>query len=213
VSGSGAIAGAAIGVIVFAVTGFAGWLLLFASFLAAAITSRMGLERKALLGIAEKREGRRGSENAVANCIVATAAGLLAATTPYRDAALLAFTTALAAGASDTVASEIGKAWGRRTFLISSLKRVRPGTPGAISIEGTAAGLVSAFALVAAGSGLGLVTSDLIWPAVAGATIGSLAESLLGATLEGRGVLNNDLLNFLNTAVAAVAAMVLAGKL
>ena len=35
------------------------------------------------------------------------------------------------------------------------------------------------------------------------ATAGSLLESWLGATLEGPGILNNDMLNFINTAAAA----------
>ena len=35
---------------------------------------------------------------------------------------------------------------------------------------------------------------------VVGATVGSLLESVLGATLEAPGILNNDMLNFLNTA-------------
>jgi uncharacterized membrane protein len=39
------------------------------------------------------------------------------------------------------------------------------------------------------------------------ATIGALVESSLGATLEGPGILNNDMLNFLNTAVAAAAVL------
>jgi uncharacterized membrane protein len=41
---------------------------------------------------------------------------------------------------------------------------------------------------------------------VIAATIGSLVESWLGATLEEPGILNNDVLNFLNTGVAAVIA-------
>ena len=36
-----------------------------------------------------------------------------------------------------------------------------------------------------------------------GATAGSLLESWLGATLEAPGILNNDMLNFINTAAAA----------
>jgi uncharacterized membrane protein len=48
---------------------------------------------------------------------------------------------------------------------------------------------------------------------VLGATAGSLVESALGATLEGPGVLNNDVLNFLNTAVSALAATLLARSL
>ncbi len=42
---------------------------------------------------------------------------------------------------------------------------------------------------------------------VVGATIGAAVESVLGATLEGPGILNNDVLNFINTAVAAAVVL------
>jgi len=210
VSTSGAIAGALIGIVVYACTGIFGWLLLFGSFFAASASSRAGVKRKALLGIAEEREGRRGPGNAMANCIVGVGAAVLAVTTPYRNLAMLAFVTALTAGGSDTVASEIGKAWGRRTFLVTTFRRVRPGTSGAISLEGTAAGVLCAFALAALGVELGLLQPNHIWFAVVGATAGAFAESWLGATLEAPGIVNNDLLNFLNTAIAALVAVGLA---
>lgn len=213
VSVAGAIGGAAIGVVVLACAGFAGWTLLFASFFVAAASSRMGLKRKSVLGIAEEHGGRRGPGNAIANCGLAAAIAVLASLSPYRDAALLAFVAALTAGASDTVASEIGKAWGRRTFLVTRLTPVRPGTPGAVSLEGTAAGLVAALALAALGLALGLVHGNAIWYVVIGATAGSFVESGLGATLEGPGVLNNDMLNFVNTAVAAIVALACRGGL
>ena len=59
-----------------------------------------------------------------------------------------------------------------------------------------------------------LFRSNLIpWSAVSivvlAATIGSLAESLMGATLEAPGIVNNDVLNFANTAIAAAAAIAL----
>ncbi len=210
VSTSGACAGALIGIVVYACSGIVGWLLLFASYFVASATSRLGLKRKALLGIAEEREGRRGPGNALANCIVGVGAVVLAVTTPYRNLAMLAFVTALTAGGSDTVASEIGKAWGRRTFLVTSFRRVRPGTSGAISLEGTAAGVLSAFALAALAVAMGLLPHHFIWFAVVGATAGAFVESYLGATLEPTGVLDNDLLNFLNTGFAAVVAVILA---
>jgi uncharacterized protein (TIGR00297 family) len=87
---------------------------------------------------------------------------------------------------------------------------VRPGTSGAISLEGTAAGLVCALTLAAVGVALGLLQPNFIWCAVVGATLGGFVESGLGATLEAPGILNNDLLNFLNTAVAALVAVILA---
>jgi uncharacterized protein (TIGR00297 family) len=209
VTTSGAIAGAAIGIVVLTFTGIAGWVVLFASFLVASVSSRLGLKRKSVLGIAEDRGGRRGPGNAIANTGLAAFAAALAVLSPHREGALLAMVAALAASGSDTVASEIGKAWGRRTFLFPTLARVRPGTPGAISLEGTAAGLVAALGLAALAQPLGLVHGNAVWYAAAGATAGSFIESSLGATLEGPGIVNNDLLNFLNTACAAVVAIAL----
>jgi uncharacterized protein (TIGR00297 family) len=210
VSTSGAVGGAIIGVIIYAAGGPGAWALLLTAFVIASVTSRLGLARKTLLGIAEERGGRRGAGNAFANCGVAMLAAIAAVTTPFSGAAILALVAALAAGGSDTVASEIGKAWGRSTFLITSFGRVKPGTPGAMSIEGTAAGLFAALGLGAVAVVFGLIAWSLVIVVVVAATIGALVESALGATLEQPGILNNDMLNFINTAVAAVVAMAIA---
>jgi uncharacterized protein (TIGR00297 family) len=207
VSKSGAVTGALVGAIIYVGGGPGAWVLLLVTFVAASATSRFGLVRKERLGIAEERGGRRGAGNAIANCGVAAMAAIAAATTPYATAALAALVAALTAGGSDTVASEIGKAWGRSTFLVTTFRRVKPGTAGAMSLEGTAAGLAAAFALAATGAALGLIPASLILIVAAGATAGALVESALGATLEGPGILNNDVLNFINTAVAAAAAL------
>jgi len=209
VSVSGAVGGAMVGTVIYTAGGAAAWVLLFVTFVTASVASRLGLERKTLLGIAEERGGRRGAGNAFANCGVAAAAVVVAAATPYHDMAMVAFVAALTAGGSDTVASEIGKAWGRSTFLVTSLGRVKPGTAGAMSLEGTAAGIVAALALAATGVALGLTQSHVVVPIVIAATLGALAESALGATLEGPGILNNDMLNFINTAIGAVVAVAL----
>jgi uncharacterized protein (TIGR00297 family) len=209
VSLSGTIVGAIVGVIIYVGGGPASWMLLLVTFIAASGSSRLGLRRKELLGIAEERGGRRGAGNAIANCGVAAGAAIAAVTTAYPAAALAALVAALTAGASDTVASEVGKAWGRSAFLITTLRRVKAGTPGAMSLEGTAAGLLAAFALAAVGAGLGLIPVAAILIVVAGATAGALIESALGATLERPGILNNDMLNFINTAVAAAVTLAL----
>ena len=74
VSMSGAVVGAMIGTMIFVSAGWRGWTLLLACFLCAAVTSRIGLHRKTLLGIAEERGGRRGAGNAIANTGIATIA-------------------------------------------------------------------------------------------------------------------------------------------
>jgi uncharacterized protein (TIGR00297 family) len=207
VSLSGAICGAVIGTVILLTTGWGGWALLLLTFAGAVISSRLGLRRKTLLGIAEAREGRRGVGNAIANTSVAMVAGILAALSYAREPALAAFAAALAAGGSDTIASEIGKAFGRRTFLITTLREVPPGTSGGVSLEGTAAGIVGAFALAAAAVAVGIIPGSAVVAVVIGATAGSFAESVMGATLEPPGILDNDALNFLNTAIAAAVAV------
>jgi uncharacterized protein (TIGR00297 family) len=213
VSVSGAIVGALIGVTIFLCAGWQGWIMLLASFLCAAVTSRLGLERKTLLGIAEEQEGRRGAGNAIANTGVAACAAVLAALSYAHDAGLIALVAALTAGASDTAASEIGKAWARTTWSIVPFRSVAPGTPGAMSLEGTAAGVAAAGALAALAIALSLVPAYALMPIVAAAMLGALVESLLAATFEGPGVLNNDALNLINTGVAAYVAVSIVGLL
>jgi uncharacterized protein (TIGR00297 family) len=212
VSAAGAVTGALIGLTIFVGLGWRGWALLLVTFIAASIASRLGLKRKVLLGIAEERGGRRGPGNAIANTGVAAIAAVVALTGDSGDVARLAFAAALAAGGSDTIASEIGKAWGRRTWSVTSLARVPPGTSGAMSLEGTAAGVAGAIGLGAAAVALGLAPLAWLWAIVIGATAGSLLESWLGATLEAPGILNNDMLNFINTATAALVALAVAAR-
>jgi len=183
---------------------------LIVTFAAATIASRVGLKRKMVLGIAEERGGRRGPGNAIANTGVAAIAGLVALTGTSPDLARLAFAVALTAGGSDTIASEIGKAFGHHTVSITSLKRVAPGTSGAMSLEGTAAGVAGALALGTVAIVLRLIPREMLALVVVAATIGSLIESWLGATLEAPGILNNDMLNFINTGTAALTAVGLA---
>jgi len=210
VSLSGWLGGAAIGIVIFAAGGAFAWTFLFLTFVIATVTSRLGLKRKTALGIAEEKGGRRGAGNAFANCGVAAIAAVMAVTTAYPAESLLAFAAALTAGGSDTVASEIGKAWGRSTFLITTLRRVPAGTPGAMSIQGTMAGLGAAVALAFVAQAGGLITFHMIVPIVIASTVGAAIESVLGATAEPAGILNNDMLNFINTAVAAVVAIAIA---
>jgi uncharacterized membrane protein len=78
-----------------------------------------------------------------------------------------------------------------------------------MSLEGTVAGIAGAAGLGIAAIALALIPRDALWIVVAAATTGALLESWLGATLEAQGILNNDMLNFINTATAALVAIAL----
>jgi uncharacterized protein (TIGR00297 family) len=208
VSIAGAICGALIGTVVVASLGWPGWALLLITFIAASAASRAGLARKQRLGIAEERGGRRGPGNAIANTGAAAIAALLAGLDVHPEAARLAFSAALATAGSDTIASEIGKAFGRRTFSVTTFSRVSPGTSGAMSLEGTAAGVAGALALGAIAAALAIVPYTALTAIAIGATAGALLESWLGATLEAPGILNNDVLNFINSVAGLAVALV-----
>jgi uncharacterized protein (TIGR00297 family) len=204
---AGAITGAIIGAVIYVGAGPAGWTMLLVAFVVASAATRAGYARKARLGIAEARGGRRGPANAIANTGIAAAAASLAPGLAAPEMALLALTAALATGASDTVASEVGKAWGRTTVLVTSGRRAAPGTSGAVSLEGTIAGIASAAALATIAWTLGLIPAIAIVIVTIAATVASLVEGALGATLEASGILDNDALNFVNTAVGAALAL------
>ncbi len=203
----GAVAGAVIGMTVMAAFGWAGWLLLLATFGVASATTRMGHARKQRAGIAESRGGRRGPGNAIANTGIAAWAALMAMGLREPAVAGVIATAALATAGSDTVASEIGKAYGRTTWLVTTFRRVAPGTTGALSTEGTLAGIAAAAFLAAVAFALGLIPAWTIGLVTVAATIASLIEGALGATLEARGILNNDSLNFVNAAIGAALAV------
>jgi uncharacterized protein (TIGR00297 family) len=116
---------------------------------------------------------------------------------------VLAYVASVATAAADTCSSETGKAYGRRTFLITTLRPVPPGTEGAVSLEGTLGGLLGAALIAAVGALGGLYAWALAPPVALAGLAGSLAESVIGTWAERRGWLDNDQLNALNTAIGA----------
>jgi uncharacterized protein (TIGR00297 family) len=127
---------------------------------------------------------------------------------------LLAFAASFTAKLADTFGSEIGKRWGRHTVLITTLRPVPAGTEGAVSLEGTAASLVGALLMALVMLGLGLLQgpSALLLVVVVG-MVATLLESLVGATLQQRySWLSNELVNGLQTLLAAALALALAAR-
>ena len=185
------------------------------------ISTRLGRARKERLGLAEERKGRSAAQVAANLGVAALLSsefvqmGLInsgwfashgIAPIPIFEPML----AALAEAAADTVSSEIGQVFGGRPILITTLRRVDPGTDGAISIAGTLAGIVAA-AIIAILGALMIFPwgASMGWIAFAGGVFGLFFDSLLGATIERRGWLNNDLVNFLSTASAAAFALLI----
>ena len=209
---SGLIAGCVLGSAIFVGLGAAGFITLLTFFVLGTGTTRVGFAAKEAAGLAQARGGRRGAENALANAGAGAALALLAATTPYGPVMVIAFVAAFATAAFDTVSSEIGQVYGRHPVLITTLRPVPPGTEGAVSLEGSAAGILASAVVAGVAVALGLLPVPGVAPVLIGAFVGAMAESYLGATLEAVRVLDNELVNFLNTIVGAGVA-VLAARL
>ena len=168
--------------------------------------TRIGYAAKRRAGTAEARRGRRGARNALANCGVAVICAVLAVVTPFPGAFTAAFAAALGAAFADTAESEVGHLSRRRPRLITSLKPVAPGSDGAISAPGTAAGITAAGVTSLLALALGMVGGTaalVVWIA---AFAGTVADSLVGALAPRIG---NELTNVICTLVAALLALLL----
>ncbi|MEG4271195.1 MULTISPECIES: TIGR00297 family protein [unclassified Microcoleus] len=124
---------------------------------------------------------------------------------------LLGYAASFCTKLSDTCASEIGKAYGSRTFLITSLQPVPRGTEGAVSLEGTIAGIVGSILIALLSWAVGLIDLTGIVFCVIAAFIATNIESVIGATVQSKFEwLTNEVVNFFNTLIGAIAAIVLA---
>jgi uncharacterized protein (TIGR00297 family) len=208
VNRSGVVAGFLVGFVIYAFLDWEGYLLLLAFFVIGSVCTKLGYRKKEAAKLAQEDKGRRGARHALANVTVAAACAVFAAMTPYPVIFALAFAGAFATAASDTASSEIGQLIGRRTFLLTNFRPVPRGTEGAVSVEGTLAGVFASLIIAALGAALGLFPWLGVVAIVIAAFVGTTFESLVGAALEKRQLLDNEALNFLNTLVGALAAAV-----
>jgi uncharacterized protein (TIGR00297 family) len=203
---SGVVAGFLVGFLIYAFYDWRGYQLLLAFFVIGSACTKLGYRKKAAAKLAQEKGGRRGARHALANAAVATACALFAGVTDYRVLFGLAFAGAFATAASDTSSSEIGQLLGRHTFLPTTFKSVPRGTEGAVSLEGTLTGVVASLILAVLGAALGLYPWMGVLAVVVAAFVGTTFESVVGAALEKRQLLDNEALNFLNTLVGALVA-------
>ena len=187
------------------------------------LATRAGRRVKAQAGLAEKRHGRSAAQ-VIANLSIAGLAvsglgfvvvmrGEVCCGTPYYKvwvwpAMMLMCLAAMVEATADTVSSEIGQAFGGRPVMLLTLKQVDPGTDGAVTSLGSLAGIMGGVFVAAVGMwALRLRASQAAIALFAG-ICGFFFDSFLGATVERRGWIGNDLVNFTSTLFAAALAAV-----
>ncbi len=204
----GAASAVLIVTVITAAFGLQGFALMAGFFLIGSTVTKLGYAKKAALGIAQEKGGARGWRNAFANGGIPALLALfgLLSHGSMRTAYLIAYAAAVATAAADTCSSEIGKAYGKRTFLITTLRPVPAGTEGAISVEGTLGGLFGALFISSLGVLTGLFGAEGALIVTLAGFLGALAESVIGTVAEKRGWFDNHALNALNTAIGAAFA-------
>lgn len=183
--------------IVFSTTGF--------------VVTKLDFEKKKRAGLQEGRNGERTAMNVIGvglpPCIIAAVAWL------FQDLNYMIMSAAyigtMAVATSDTIASEIGIR-DDRVWLITNFKSVDKGTNGGISLLGTVASLFASIAVSMLGWLIIFQTLDILVliPAVAG-FIGNLLDSVLGATLEARGIISKYTNNMVTALIGAVICALL----
>jgi uncharacterized protein (TIGR00297 family) len=206
-----------LGVILWGTLGWQGYIVMMFYFLVGSAVTRVGKATKEAMGIAEKRSGARGPENVWGSALIGTLCALGVYVSEGSAAQVLVpflqlgYVASIATKLSDTCGTEVGKAYGRRTYLITTLKPVRRGTEGAVSLEGTAAGIVGSVAIAILAWAVGLITTEGIVLCAIAAFIATNIESLIGATIEGKFKwLTHDVVNILNTLIGAIVVILLA---
>ena len=207
-STDGALAAVVVGTVIFGVGGAAWAVLLLAFFISSSALTRWRAAAKAAAGEEVVKGGRRDAVQVLANGGIATAIAALHGLRP--DLALFpAFAGAIAAATADTWATEVGLLSRAAPRLITTGRRMPPGTSGGVTPLGTAAAVAGgvfigalAAALVLLGWAVSSYSLGDVVPAASAAPrayaggalrialatsaalLAALFDSLLGATVQ-----------------------------
>ena len=120
----------------------------------------------------------------------------------------IGFAASFSAKLADTFGSEIGKRFGGKTYLITSLKKVQRGTEGGISLEGTLASFLGAIVMAFVMLSLSIISNkyQFIIVSISG-FLATISESIIGAKFQNKYKLSNEMVNSIQTSIASVFAI------
>jgi uncharacterized protein (TIGR00297 family) len=205
----GSVAAFFVGLTVYISLGFRAFLLLLSLHIIGAVVTRAGFEKKVTMGIAQKK---RGYENISANGIFPSLAAVFSGFfNPLGHLFFVAYVSTVAAAMADTVSSELGELSKTKPRLITTFEVVETGTDGAISFLGTTTG-IGASALIAITAVFleprGMPLTILVIATLAG-FVGMTVDSLLGASLERKGIIGNNAINVFSIGTSFAASIIM----
>ena len=201
-----------LGTLILGSIGWNGWFSICIYLLLGTLVTKIGYKNKASRGIAESRGGKRGPENVWGSAATGCSLSLLSCIWPdYLNLFMVGFAASFTAKLSDTFSSEIGKRFGKRTFLITTLRPVAPGTEGAISIEGSLAGLLGSLIMTIVMFNLSIISGlSVACIVLFSGYIATIVESYIGAEVQNKFEwLTNELVNSIQTSLSAIISIFL----
>ncbi|MGY3215171.1 DUF92 domain-containing protein [Mucilaginibacter sp. HD30] len=196
----GSLTGGCIGLVIFKGGGLPCFVMLTFFFVIASAATKWQREKKVMMNAAEQSKGRRNAAQVLANGGVAALLGLWGWLQPGNlSLTELMIAGSIAAATADTLSSELGTVYGRRFYNIITLKKDTRGLDGVISLEGTLIGIAGASAIAAIHC-IGFGWNERFIIIILAGFTGNLVDSVLGAWLERKRLIGNNVVNFLNTA-------------
>ena len=209
IDASGAISGGLLTACLLLGAGIWGFIILGVFFTAGSLASVWKINLKQKLGLAEPNKAKRSAIHAFSNGGVAAICGLLAWLFPAKAALFQTMLAAsMASAMADTLASELGNVYGSRYVNILTFRPEPRGLDGVVSGEGTLLGAAGSI-LIACVYGLGFGWEVSVIIVALSGVMGNWFDSVLGATLQRKGYMNNHAVNFSNTLFAALFAFLL----
>ncbi len=203
---SGFLSGIFIGTGIWIFSAYKGFLSLLLFFVLGTLSTKIGYSKKKILGIEERDEGARSYKNVLGKGLSPLLFSILSLLSKNPILFSVAFYSSLCAGAFDTVSSELGKTYGKKTISPLSFKEVRKGEPGGISLEGLIFGLLSSIIFIIFSLIFNLSFQPLPFSLalLLSSIISNISESYISIFLEEKGYIPNEITNFLNTLIAGI---------
>lgn len=203
---------ALLGVLIIVFSEIFWFILLLTFFILGGVFTKYKYKYKESIGLAQSKGGVRSYENVFSNSTAALVLAICYGIYPqYAELIIFAYLGTVATATGDTLASEIGTTAHSQPIMITNLKPTRTGVDGAVTVLGEVAAILGSMVIGILPVIFGRVDDAIMVISIttAGGFLGTNIDSLLGATLQKRGLLSNSGVNFVATFAGAAVSGIL----